>query len=289
MSKILKNNNIYFIIFVITFIIMLVTVLNDTNIFYVVKNFIFDKNYRDNFTLAESSIAYDITLFQVINKVLGNYDWNFDTMIIWGTNIFQIIIPLFGAIGSLLFFHRKMTIYQLSLYRSKGYLKFLLKEILSECLKITISVFFAYVCFYVICLFVSKGSYNITVTRSFLLDFFGNSFYKEHRELYYLLVGFLKFFVINFIYILFSISICLHTRNSKVAFLLPLVWYYSLTLIASILTNGVSFQFIYLSPALIMMSEYYNNIISLCVFVLPLIILIISIFLIKQEAKYVAL
>ena len=58
--KKIKQNKIYIIIFFICFMIMILSALNETNIFNIVGNFIFNSDYRENFTLAESTIKTDI-------------------------------------------------------------------------------------------------------------------------------------------------------------------------------------------------------------------------------------
>ena len=73
--------------------------------------------------------------------------------------------------------------------------------------------------------------------------------------------------------------------NNKFAFLLPLIWYYSAVLLSSALTNGLNASFIYLSPALIMMSDYYNSINTYKIFALPLLLFFISIFNIRKAGS----
>ena len=74
---------------------MLITALDDTSLFYNIFKFITDKNFRTNYTLAESNIRYDISLFGVITEILTDYEWTYDVMNIWALNIFQILLPIF--------------------------------------------------------------------------------------------------------------------------------------------------------------------------------------------------
>ena len=60
-----RGNKVYWVIFGLCLIIMILAMLNETNIFYIVKNFIFSPEYRENFTLAESDVKTNISLFVV--------------------------------------------------------------------------------------------------------------------------------------------------------------------------------------------------------------------------------
>ena len=80
---------------------MLITALDDTSLFYNVFKSITDKNFRTNYTLAESNIRYDISLFGVITEILTDYEWTYDVMNIWALNIFQILLPIFSALACL--------------------------------------------------------------------------------------------------------------------------------------------------------------------------------------------
>ena len=84
-----RGNKVYWVIFGLCLIIMILAMLNETNIFYIVKKFIFSPEYRENFTLAESDVKTNISLFVVIKQVMTNYRWQFDYLLIFGTNFFQ--------------------------------------------------------------------------------------------------------------------------------------------------------------------------------------------------------
>ena len=92
MRSIISKNKIYIIVCFTTMLVMLLTALNDTNIFYIVIKFITNQSFRENYTLAESNIKYNISLYSVIVQILTEYTWNYNIMLIWALNIFQIFV-----------------------------------------------------------------------------------------------------------------------------------------------------------------------------------------------------
>ena len=147
--KKIKQNKIYIIIFFICFMIMILSALNETNIFNIVGNFIFNSDYRENFTLAESTIKTDINLFQVIKQVLSNYSWKFDYILIFGTNFFQILLPFIVSIIGVSFYNEYNTIYNFSIHKQKSYSKFIKNNIIKKSLKMSATMFLAFLMFYV--------------------------------------------------------------------------------------------------------------------------------------------
>ena len=266
---------------------MLTTALNDTSLFYNIFKFITDKNFRTNYTLAESNIRYDISLFGVITEILTDYEWTYDVMNIWALNIFQILLPIFSALACLYYYQKRNTIYKFAIYKSDNYFKSLIKYITSDSLKMSISAFIGYLIFLLLSLVISNGNINYTISRTFLLDILGSNFYTEYPVIYYLLSGFIKLFLVNFIYIMFSLSIVelFAIKNNKLAFLNPFIWYYTMVLIASILSNNINENFVYLSPALIMISDSYNNINTLKIFLLPIIFFLLSVNCLRKAGK----
>ena len=112
-----RGNKVYWVIFGLCLIIMILAMLNETNIFYIVKKFIFSPEYRENFTLAESDVKTNISLFVVIKQVMTNYRWQFDYLLIFGTNFFQILLPCIVSISGILFYKKFHSIYQYTIYR----------------------------------------------------------------------------------------------------------------------------------------------------------------------------
>jgi hypothetical protein len=262
---------------------MILLAINETNVFAIIKNFVLDEKFRKNFSLAESNVYIDLNLFQVIHRVLSAYTWNFDYSIIWGTNFFQLLIPCLAAIAGLLFYNDLNSIYKFSIYRTKNYKSFIIKEIFNKSIKLATSVFFAYLVFYIITFIVTGGSLNPTITRELLLDILGKDFYYSYTYLYYLLDGIVRFLIIPFIYSFFSCSISLIVKNQKQVLFAPNFYYFGLTLFAVFLGYLVGNSSIYFSPTTIMISGQYYNVNTLLLSLINLLPLLISFIILKRK------
>ena len=256
---------------------MILFAINETNIFYILKQFIFNSEYRNNFTLAESNIKENISIIEVVKRTFLEFDWAYDYMLIWGTNIFQVLIPCLSAISGLLFFNKLETIYKISFHRSKekNIFKFLSKEASNDSLKLASSIFIAFFIFSIICLIISNCITNVNEPRELFLDILGDNFYFNHTYLYYLLEGFVKFFVIPYIYSMLSCSLSLISKNKKQAFFSTLIYYFGLTMFSLALQLIIGNIAIYINPTTIMVSgsyEYINTIVLLLFTTVPLII-----------------
>ena len=266
---------------------MFLTLLYQTHIFDIVKQFIFDSDYKDNFVInSDVPINFDLNVFNIIKFVLGNYKWTYDYMLIWGTNIFQLAIPIFASICALIFYNRNQTINNFIINKKKTYKSFIVKESLIISLKMAISVFLSFVIFYIFCIVFSKGTTSSGVEREFLLDIIGNDFYYKHTQIYYLLDGIIRMFFIPLIYSMFACSISLFLKSIKHVFLFPIIYYFGLTLFSFIISYVIDFG-IYISPLIVMVPGDYTNVNSLCVMIMPMFAILVSISAIFWRDKYV--
>ncbi len=282
-----KKYKIYIVIFIFSLMIMLISSLYETNIFYMIKEYIFNPEYKANYASnSEVPINFDINLFNIIKFELSQYHWTYDYLVIWGTNLFQLLIPIIAAISALLFYTKNQTINKFAVNKNKNYKKFLLKEATIISFKIAFSIFMAFIVFYISSIILSNGATNSNISRNFLLDILGTDFYYNNTKLYYFIDGFFRLFMIPFIYSIFACSISMYLKNVKQVFLAPIVYYFGLTLISYALTNITNLG-IYLSPLLAMVTGAYANINSLCVMIMPLLSIIISLGAILWRGKYV--
>lgn len=282
----IKKNIIYIILFFGCLLAMLLFAINETNIFYIVKEYIFNSNYRNNFYLVEGNLPTSSSILGVIGHVFKHYRWTYDTMIIWGTNIFQLLLPCISAISGLIIFNKIGTIFKFSLYRSgEKKLNYIMKKSVIISFKISMAIFLSYVVFYIICLLISGGISNSSVSRSLLLDLIGENFYYMHTYLYYFIDGIIRLFIIPFIYSLFSCSIALLVKTQKQAFLLPIAIYFGLNFISIILRFIVGDIAIYISPITILVSGTYSTINTPLLLCLHFIFVIVSYFIMRWRTK----
>lgn len=283
-----QNFHIYLLIGLFCLITMIITMLNETNIFYIVKNFIFNPEYRNNFTLAESNIKENISLTQVIIHVFSNYRWNFDYLIIFGTNLFQILLPIIVSVTGLIFYTKYNSIYKFALYR-KEYKKYLLSEIFKESFKMSIIIFSSYMVYYILLLLITKGNNYSFMQRTLFLDILGQNFYNNHLYLYYLLDGSLRFLIIPFIYSMLACSISIICKTKKQVLLISNIYYYGMSMIGFFMYYIIGDNSIYLNPSVIMASGTYNNVHTIMLFAIHLVPIIISVLILERKNKSVEL
>lgn len=285
--KKIKTNRLYIIIFLFCLITMLISALYETNIFYIIKEYISNPEYKLNYiNNSDEPIDFEVNLLNIIKFTLSQYQWNYDYLVIWGTNVFQLLIPIFASISALLFYNKNQTINKFIINKNKSYKKFLLKESSLVSLKMSISIFGAFIIFYIFSIIVSNGTSNPGISREFLIDLLGIDFYYKYTKLYYLIDGLFRLFLIPFIYSFFACSISLYLKNAKQVFLAPIVYYFGFTLISYALTN-ITYLGIYLSPLLAMVTGAYTYINSFLVMIMPLLAIIISCGAILWRGKYV--
>ena len=266
---------------------MLISTLYETNIFYMIKEYLFNPEYKVNYiNNSDIPVNFEVNLLNIVKFELLQYNWNYDYLIIWGTNIFQLLIPIIAAIAALLFYTKIQTINKFVLNRKRNYKKFLLNESAYISIKISLSIFLAFIVYYVFSIMISNGTTNQGISRNFLIDLLGTDFYTKYTELYYLLDGIFRLFLIPFIYSFFACSISMYLKNAKQVFLAPIIYYFGLTLISYALANITELG-IYLSPLLAMVTGAYTNINSFLVMIMPLMTLSIGLITIFWRCKYV--
>ena len=276
MKKLLKDNMFYVVIFIICIIIMILYTLNQTNVFSICKNFIFNSNFRENFSLAESEIKIQYNLVDVFVYVISDYMWRFDYMIIFGTNLFQLILPFFTATAGLYFYKKYNTLYKMSLTRVINFKSFIKKEILNDSLKMAITMFTSYMCLFLILYIICGGKFMDYMGRELYLDILGHGFYDKHVYLYYIMDGFARFFFMPFVYTYFACTVATIFSSKKSVFFISNIYYYGLAVIAFGLYNIIGQKAIYLNPTVIMASGSYTHVNTLLLFLINVIPILAS-------------
>lgn len=287
MKKFRKIFNKYFLLFLFCIIIMLICSLYETNIFYIVRRFLFDSEYRANFSLAESTIKTNINVFQVIKQVITNYDGKFDYLLIFGTNLFQILLPCVVSIFGVLFYYKYSSIDQFAIYKTKNYDKYIRKQITHEALKTASTIFFSFIFFYIILFIITKGELSNYMGRTLFIDLLGNSFYNNNTYLYYILDGAIRMFLIPFVYTFFACSLAIILKTQKQVFLVSNIYYYGLSAIGFGLYYLIGDIALYFNPSVIMASGSYNNINTMLLICTNVIPLILGILIIRGKSKNV--
>lgn len=244
MKKFLLNK--YALIIIIIWLILFFCLLFEINIFDVTYNFVINKEYQNEIIKLYNNNLF-ISYFVLIANLIKNS--NFDYLIIWCTNIFQLLIPFYTIIS--LFYIKKTE---------------KIKDIVIKSLKFSLCIFTSFILFYIFILLITKGETTNYIDRELFLDLLGKQFYQHHIYIYYLIDGIIKFFIVPFMYIfnanLIKITIC----NIDIYCFFIIYFYCGVSLLALFLENLVSNLFMYVNPMIFMASGSYTNISTLALF-----------------------
>ena len=285
MSGLVKKRT-YIIIGILCFIFMVYTVLQRQNILTIIFKYIFDVNYRTDFA-PDRVIEGVMTIPRMIIFVIKDSYWSFDSAIVDGTSLFQLIIPFLGVIGGIMFYRKHTSIATYEFYRVNDYRKTILQDILLVSAKIACSIFIGYVAYLTFVNFLIGKNPHISGERDFLVDIFGKSFYSNSIYIYFLIEGWFQFFLVPFVYAVLSSSICLIAKSEKQVIFYPCLYYFGLSALGFGLTYIIGINAFYFNPTIIMASGDYIDINSLLLIFIACIPLIIGLTIIVRETKHV--
>ena len=286
MSGLVKKRT-YIIIGILCFIFMVYTVLQRQNILTIIFKYIFDVNYRTDFA-PDRVIEGVMTIPRMIIFVIKDSYWSFDSAIVDGTSLFQLIIPFLGVIGGIMFYRKHTSIATYEFYRVNDYRKTILQDILLVSAKIACSIFIGYVAYLTFVNFLIGKNPHISGERDFLVDIFGKSFYSNSIYIYFLIEGWFQFFLVPFVYAVLSSSICLIAKSEKQVIFYPCLYYFGFSALGFGLTYIIGINAFYFNPTIIMASGDYIDVNSLLlIFITCSIPLIIGLTIIVRETKHV--
>lgn len=191
-----------------------------------------------------------------------------------GTMAFGFLIPLLCVFSGLNFRKYLDTTFSLKAYRSKDYFHFLFTEMNSESIKTAFSVYIAYLVFFVFIIFIIQPLESTDLTRYFLTDIFGESFYLNQQKLYYLIEGTIRFFFIPYIYSFLG-TVCAYIfKNKRDIIIEPLILYYGISFIMQFLIAW-NINLIYIDPIAIMANSALSGFNSLLLICFPILIYLV--------------
>lgn len=290
MKLVIKENKKYVYVFLICIIIMIYGALSDINLTEIIKRALFEPGYIEYYFTNTDAPVPPGTAHTFINLIINSIKHAplaFDSLIVFGTRLFQLILPLFAVISGIEFHKYFNNIYKFKINVEQNYRKFIFKKITINAAKIAFSMFMAYGLYLLIIYFISDFSFNSKATRDFLLDIIGTEFYVEHMVLYYFFEGMIRFLFMPFIYSCLTQVSVLYFQNIKQVIATPIVYYYLLATIGyglNMLDHPIS---IYINPSVIMASGTYANINSILLILFNLLPLIFSIILIYWRTRNV--
>ncbi|MDR3215583.1 MAG: hypothetical protein LBT75_04875 [Bacilli bacterium] len=291
--KFLKINRIYLIIGLGITLSIFFMYLNDNYIFQSLITYLFDKKEFINNQKLSDNPFMGKNVFEYLSFILSRPELkHFDYNIIFGPNLLQLFPPVFASISAYLFYQFYHNFLHYKLYRQDRYFKTIIKQIGSNANKMALSIFISFLIFYIFLFFFSNGSNAISyvekdstgviiIPKSLLLDLFTDQFYLKHIYLYYLLEGFIKFYLITFSYCFLAQSLVVFFYNLKLIIMIPILYFYGLTMLCLALNDFCPPLFIHLNLMTIMANgdyPYLNSIILILLACLPIMMSIIIVF-----------
>lgn len=285
MGQFLKKKSFYLLIIFMCFFIMLYSILSDYNFFRSVWRCLSEADYFTAYNEAgllpnEPPIH---SVFDYITNFFKYHYFHFDYNIIFGTRLFQIIMPLICVVQGVFFYNRFNTIDKSKIYRYKKINLYISSSILKEAFFMAFSIFVSYICFYLVCLLLANKPPMDEVSRELFADILGKSFYKNHLYLYYFLEGMVRFFVIPFILSLFSLASVLCFKNRKHVLIAMPSCYFLLCIISFIFSaiNSDTLS-MYISPISLMANGSFRNFSTFLLFTPYIIIIVITLIIIRN-------
>ena len=294
MSKIMfKLNKKYLAIFAICVAIIVVSL--NSNYSFITRFFECLFNFDD-----QLNFLYEYGVIPTLNGDYGFFEiymiyndvfyYGYASMIIWSTQLFQILLPVIAAIGSFWIFKEWNSIDFYVLSRKDGYAKYISKKVVLNSLKVAIAFFAAYL---LLLIFVDQiaDKENLQIARYILTDIFSEDLYYDHIFIYFFLEGFIRFFIMPFVYSFFASVLALVVTKPWQSFLYSNLYYFALTLVGGIILylggigSAISNIAIYFMPSLLMGSGDYYGFSTILIILTNCIPLFLGIFLIYKKAR----
>ncbi|MGL5540549.1 MAG: hypothetical protein ACRDBX_02815 [Erysipelotrichaceae bacterium] len=288
----LKRNRKYIALFMVCLLIMLHGVLDEKNIFWILKESIFNPEYRLNFfgnNETTVGLVIEPTVFNIMKSVVSNLQFTFDVSVIFGTVWFQIIIPLFATISGISFYQIYHSNFKLKIIRKTSYRQSVEREILSNSFKLASIIFAAYFVFLCFSYIVSTPGFLGSSERTMFSDLFGNSLFSNHTFFYFILEGLVRFFLIPFAYATLTQAVAVLDTSLKEVIAAPILYYYGLSAVGFALYMVVPELSIYINPSVIMASGSYDQFNTILLILINMLPFFIGMFLVRWKTKYVEL
>lgn len=282
--KKILNNKYYFLLSIALIIFILTTFLYEHGFFKSLFNYFTKYNEITNPIYNDSPFKGG-NIFEYIDYLFstGVY-YNFDYNIIFSCTLLQITPPILASISAFIFFNYYTNIFKNVIHRKKSFKKEITLTILKNANKMALCTFIAFTIIFIFFFLLANNKFALDINdptlipKSFLLDIFSNSFYSNNIYLYYFIEGFIKYYLIIFIYSSMAQSLILIFDNIKIIIFLPLIYYYGLTVISYVLKTLSNNQiFDYINPVTIMANsdlEYVNSLLLISFNLIPLLIFI---------------
>lgn len=170
-----------------------------------------------------------------------------------GYRFVQLLIPVFPVIIIIPFLNIVRTL-PMEYPRASSYIKAIVPKIIKCLFFGCFALFLSFLCFLLIGR-VMLGLPEASGKEELFTEIFGNNFYRDHMFCFFVVQGFLRFFIFPLVYGLFGISISFLSSKKHLCILIPVSYYTILSIVCACLNSAFSPRdFIYFSPSYTLMS-----------------------------------
>lgn len=166
----------------------------------------------------------------ILNEVILSFD-NYMSIATNINSFLMILAPMTGMI----FFAEKNGLFQYKFTRGKGYLKTVLGSMMINALIIACWMYLAIFIYTTVGIKINNPT--STISRSGF-EFIMPGFFDKHMYLYYLLNGFVVYFLYTFTYCLFSCAVSFYTNKKYLAVIIPMVYTLGLSVTVGFIGSG---------------------------------------------------
>lgn len=237
---------------VLSFLVMIIWILNVTGLLYVFWNYAFSASYRSIFEYKAHGLNPDASIFTVIHKLIREYHWEFDYCMSESLTALSLIIPVLSSVTGLLLFRKYHSIYRFCLYRQESRRIFIRGEAVQTSLLMAGMVFIAVLVQYLLVYMLSKGMMYGNVGSHILLDWFGEDFYYTHPYMYWLLNCMIRCFLVPFCYGMMACGAALLCSSLQQTFWTANAYYYGAVLLTDVFRPYGGVVFDYFNPYVLM-------------------------------------
>ena len=209
--------------------------------------------------------AMSVTRQEYFEMIFPFYNYPSD-----GFSMIQLILPVFPMLFVIPFLNLKKNLV-FSYPRIKSYKRAVLQTVSKHLLYGCFVLFFSYLIFLLIGVALLPMTPNPGVPGELFSEFLGENFYQNHMLLYFVLEGFIKYFIFPFIYGLLAIAISFLTPKNYLCILIPIAYYAVLAVCVAILESAFRIDILFLSPTytVVASSRPYTNIFVVLAPLLP--------------------
>ncbi len=279
----IKNNKRFFILFIVCLVAIILFTLQGTHFYTMVGDYYSGNKYQ-RFIGWEVSSPIQLYL-EVLDRT-----YYFDSLLTIGTNPLQTLIPIFSIVGCISFYKRYHRILKFSFVKIVHFKRELYRIIIIDSLKLALALFFAYLCFYMICdhlMFFNTNPVHSVLGegRSFLADLLPQDFYFRHTYLYFLFDELVWFFYIPFIYAMLVQASALIIPKPRYFLAIVILCCYVLFIISNLIIVFAPRYIIYINPLLRSIKNVHMN--SKVLLLINSIPLFLSIAIIEWRGRHV--